>query len=66
MEAASNWTANSWDRTQIPKPFTTVAVSIGEPLEVPGETTDQQLEAARQELERRLRALELRAAAMIR
>jgi lysophospholipid acyltransferase (LPLAT)-like uncharacterized protein len=66
MEAASNWTANSWDSTQIPKPFTTVAVSIGEPLEVPGETTEQQLEAARQELERRLRVLELRAAAMIR
>jgi len=66
MEASSKWTANSWDRTQIPKPFTTVGVAIGEPLEIAGETTDQQLEAARQELEHRLRALEDRAAAMIR
>ena len=66
MEASSKWTANSWDRTQIPKPFTTVGVAIGEPLEVASETTDQQLETVRQELERRLRALEDRAAAMIR
>ena len=66
MEASSKWTANSWDRTQIPKPFTTVGVAIGEPLEIAGDTTDQQLEAARQELEHRLRALEDRAAAMIR
>ena len=64
-EASSKWTANSWDRTQIPKPFTTVGVAIGEPLEVPGSATDQQLEAARQDVERRLRALEDRAAAMI-
>jgi lysophospholipid acyltransferase (LPLAT)-like uncharacterized protein len=66
MEASSKWTANSWDRTQIPKPFTTVGVAIGEPLDVAADTTDPQLEAVRQELEHRLRALEDRAAAMIR
>ena len=27
-EAASSWTLRSWDRTQIPKPFTTVAMAI--------------------------------------
>ena len=66
MEASSKWTANSWDRTQIPKPFTTVAVAIGEPLDVAGDTTDQQLEGARQDLQQRLQRLEERAAAMIR
>ena len=66
MEASSKWTAKSWDRTQIPKPFTTVGVAIGEPLEVASDATDQQLETVRQELEHRLRALEHRAAAMIR
>ena len=66
MEASKRWTASSWDHTQIPKPFTTVAVAIGEPLEVAGDATDQQLETARQDLERRLRRLEDRAAAMIR
>ena len=66
MEASSKWTANSWDRTQIPKPFTTVAVAIGDPFDVAGDATDPQLEGARQDLERRLRILEDRAAAMIR
>ena len=66
MEASSKWTARSWDQTQIPKPFTTVAVAIGDPFDVAGDATDQQLETARQELERRLRTLEDRAAAMIR
>jgi lysophospholipid acyltransferase (LPLAT)-like uncharacterized protein len=66
IEASSKWTANSWDRTQIPKPFTTVAVAIGEPLEVIRDATDQQLETSRQALEERLRSLEARAASMIR
>ena len=34
-EAASSWTLNSWDRTQIPKPFTTVAMAIAAPIFVP-------------------------------
>src|SRR5262245_56790631 len=58
MEASSNWTANSWDRTQIPKPFTTVAVAIGDPFDIARDATDPQLETARQDLERRLRTLE--------
>jgi lysophospholipid acyltransferase (LPLAT)-like uncharacterized protein len=66
MEASSKWTARSWDQTQIPKPFTTVAVAIGEPLEVPGEASDGRLETARQELEQRLRMLEHRALEMVR
>jgi lysophospholipid acyltransferase (LPLAT)-like uncharacterized protein len=64
-EASSNWTANSWDRTQIPKPFSTVAGVIGEPLEVAGDATGDQLESARQELEQRLRALEHRTLEMV-
>src|SRR5580765_1359975 len=61
LEASSHWTANSWDRTQIPKPFTTVSGAIGEPLDVPGEADDAHLERTRQELEERLRILEDRA-----
>jgi lysophospholipid acyltransferase (LPLAT)-like uncharacterized protein len=66
LEASSHWTANSWDRTQVPKPFSTVALSIGEPLEVSRTATPDQLEHARAELERRLIALEQRAAALLR
>jgi lysophospholipid acyltransferase (LPLAT)-like uncharacterized protein len=65
LEAASHWTANSWDRTQIPKPFSTVALSVGEPLEVPQDADDQELELRRQELERRLQELEHRAHALL-
>ena len=60
-EADRHWTANSWDRTQIPKPFATVALAVGEPLEVPADAGDEVLEAARCELESRLQALEARA-----
>jgi lysophospholipid acyltransferase (LPLAT)-like uncharacterized protein len=65
LEAASHWTASSWDRTQVPKPFTTVALVVGEPMDVPQDATDGQLESARQELERRLATLEARAREMI-
>jgi len=61
LEADRYWTANSWDRTQIPKPFATVALVVGEPLEVPADAGDESLEAARRELESRLQALEARA-----
>ena len=61
LEAARAWTLRSWDRTQIPKPFTDVSLVVGEPIEVPGDATDGQLEGARELLERRLTALESRA-----
>ena len=65
LEASRYWTMGSWDRTQIPKPFSTVALAVGEPLEVPGETPDEGLEPMRVELERRLAALERRALALL-
>jgi len=42
-EAASSWTLNSWDRTQIPKPFTKVAMAIAEPIYVPRDARDRDL-----------------------
>lgn len=66
LEASRHWTLGSWDRTQIPKPFSTVALTIGEPIQVPRDATDAQVEGARLMLEERLRELEARAIAMIR
>ncbi len=66
LEASSHWTLRSWDRTQVPKPFAMVALVIGEPMNVARDTTEEQLEAARQELQRRLLALEERAVGLIR
>src|SRR5215208_6846626 len=65
LEASSYWSLRSWDRTQIPKPFSTIALVVGEPIEVPAEASGDVLEHFRQELERRLSALESRAIAML-
>lgn len=64
IEASRFWTARSWDRTQIPKPFSTVAVAIGAPIHV----TDSEpatVERARLELEAVLARLEQRALEML-
>jgi lysophospholipid acyltransferase (LPLAT)-like uncharacterized protein len=65
LEASSSWTLPSWDRTQIPKPFSTVALVIGEPIDVPPGSSQEQLEEARLELERRLARLEEEARAIV-
>ena len=61
LEADRHWTLNSWDRTQIPKPFSTVAIAMGEPFHVPADADENGIEVARLELEARLRTLEARA-----
>jgi hypothetical protein len=53
LEASRFWTARSWDRHQIPKPGSDVAIAIEAPIMVPG-IDDEAVEAARQELERAL------------
>jgi lysophospholipid acyltransferase (LPLAT)-like uncharacterized protein len=58
LDASSHWSLRSWDRTQIPKPFSTVALAVGEPMEVPKDASEETLEQARRDLERRLSALE--------
>lgn len=64
IEADRYWTAGSWDRTQVPKPFSTVAISIGEPLQV-GDTEASTVEAKRVELESALGRCEERALEML-
>ena len=66
LEASSHWTMKSWDRTQVPKPFSTVSLVIGDPMEVPRDAGDEQLESMRMELEQRLATLEHRAFALVR
>ena len=65
LEADRHWTLKSWDRTQIPKPFSTVAIAMGEPFHVPADADEAGIETARLELEARLRTLETRARAII-
>ena len=65
LEASSYWSLRSWDATQIPKPFSTVALVVGEPMEIERDAPAEALEGARVELERRLRTLEDRAHALL-
>jgi lysophospholipid acyltransferase (LPLAT)-like uncharacterized protein len=64
-EADAYWTLRSWDRTQIPRPFATVAVSIGEPIYIPRDAGEAAVEQARQRLDQSLFALEGRTRAML-
>ena len=65
IEAERHWSMSSWDRTQIPRPFSAVAVAIGAPFDVPDPSEDGVVEAYRSELEGVLGALADRAAAML-
>ena len=66
LEASSSWNVRSWDRTQIPKPFSTVALVVGEPMPVAPDASEEEIEAARRSLEVRLAALERRALSLLR
>ena len=57
IEAARSWEFSSWDRSQVPKPFSHVAVAIGEPIHVAPAASADELEADRRELERSLTRL---------
>jgi lysophospholipid acyltransferase (LPLAT)-like uncharacterized protein len=65
LEADRHWTLKSWDRTQIPMPFATVALSFAEPLIVPTETDHTAIAGLCRELERRLAECARRCVAML-
>ena len=51
------WAVRSWDRLQIPRPFTRAAVRLAPPLYVPADAGDGLLEEKRDELQRALDGL---------
>ena len=54
------WVVSSWDRFQIPKPFTRVLLLIGDPIYVRAEATEQELEEAQQRIQHSLDELRKR------
>jgi lysophospholipid acyltransferase (LPLAT)-like uncharacterized protein len=54
VEAEKFWTINSWDKLQIPKPFTRAKVFIAEPINVPAESAEAEIENKRLELQTKL------------
>ena len=65
IEAARYWAADSWDGTQMPKPFSPVAVAVGEPIGVEVTATEAAREAARVALETTLARLSGRTEEML-
>jgi lysophospholipid acyltransferase (LPLAT)-like uncharacterized protein len=61
VEAASHWVAPSWDATQIPLPFSRIAVVIAQPLYVAPDADEAELERTRVRLEGVLNELRPRA-----
>jgi len=64
VEASRVWTARSWDRTQVPTPFSTVAMAIGPPVSVANTDRDT-IEGRRAALEGTLTELETRALSLL-
>lgn len=54
VEVEKYWTLNSWDKFQIPKPFSRAKMFFGEPIFVNTDADDGQLEAKRMELQNAL------------
>jgi lysophospholipid acyltransferase (LPLAT)-like uncharacterized protein len=65
VEATRHWTLRSWDRTQIPKPFSTVSLVIGEPFYVDAAADAAAIEQVRRSLDERLHTLEERARTLV-
>lgn len=57
------WVLKSWDRFTIPKPFSKSVAYYGEPIAVPANLTEAELETVRQRVEQRMLALEKEAEA---
>lgn len=57
VEAKHFWTLNSWDKMQIPRPFTRAKVFIGEPVYVSAEADNTEVSRKQQELQEALDGL---------
>jgi lysophospholipid acyltransferase (LPLAT)-like uncharacterized protein len=51
IECKRFWTIKSWDRLQIPKPFTRANLIVGDPIYVPADAKDDEIENKRLELQ---------------
>jgi lysophospholipid acyltransferase (LPLAT)-like uncharacterized protein len=55
--ASHKFVFKSWDRFQLPYPFARCEITFGEPMVLPRDTSDDERESLRQQLEERLHAI---------
>lgn len=65
LEADRHWTLGSWDRTQIPKPYATVAVAFAPPIQVAANASDDSLDQVNTHLEEALTTCERRCSELL-
>lgn len=58
VSANRRWVLKTWDSYMVPKPFARCIFKLGEGIEVPEHASSDEMEAARLELERSLKALQ--------
>jgi lysophospholipid acyltransferase (LPLAT)-like uncharacterized protein len=63
--ASAAWRLRTWDRQLLPRPFSRVAIVVGEPFTVPSGASDEELERHRAHLEEQLDALEKQAIGLV-
>lgn len=61
LEPEKAWVAKSWDRFQVPKPFTRIAVSWGPWTRVPADAAQKVLDEKREEVDNALERARMRA-----
>jgi len=66
LESDRHWTLDSWDRTQIPKPFARVGLAFAPPIVVPRDAGADRLDEWQQRLETALAECERRSAGLVR
>ncbi len=59
--ARRGWRLKTWDRFVVPRPFTRIAVAIGEPIEVPKKLGAEDVLGYQREVQERLNGLEAQA-----
>lgn len=59
------WRVRSWDQYMVPRPFARALFLIGEPMFVPEGASEEEVEAIRLELEKRIHELDARAEAEV-
>jgi lysophospholipid acyltransferase (LPLAT)-like uncharacterized protein len=65
IEAAEYWTVKSWDRHQVPKPGSSLAIAIGAPILIQPKADEEEIEAGRARIEHALTELEERSKALL-
>jgi lysophospholipid acyltransferase (LPLAT)-like uncharacterized protein len=65
LEADRHWTLESWDRTQIPKPFARIALVFAPPIQIASTATDDSLDHVNRHLEASLAECERRCMELI-